>query len=349
MRHEAAVDRVGGMNQPGTGPDSPLVSVVIPLYNGGRYIAATLKSVLSQTYDRIEILVVDDGSSDDGPEIVAALAAGSGGRIRLMSHPDGGNHGIAASRNLAIRNAGGPYIAFVDQDDVWVPEKLQKQVDLLQRFAEADLVYSRSGFIDQEGIDHSLRGIHRTFGKGVDGRPSNVFSRIIKEDFIPTLTVVVRKCCLERVGLLDEGPAYEFEDWLLMSKLAFYYKVIFIPTVLAKWRVHGANYSGAVLETGLHHRAEEHYTITLFSFLMSREAEPKEAVRRFLRRRLWFFFLRARSWGVSRSAIGDHAHNFLNAFPSERPTIRWAVRCAGLVPPRLGWAARRVRRYVFGM
>src|SRR5712692_3360085 len=157
-----------------TSEDRPLVSVVVPLYNGGTYIESTLKSILSQSYDHYEILVVDDGSTDNGLAKVSTLMENFPGQIRLLNHPDRGNHGIAASRNLAIRNARGTYVAFVDQDDMWVPEKLERQVEALQRFPEAAFVYAKSAFIDQQGAEKHVRGIHPTGGRGVAGQPQNV-------------------------------------------------------------------------------------------------------------------------------------------------------------------------------
>ena len=328
--------------------DHPLVSVVVPLYNGGKYIESTLTSILSQSYDHYEILVVNDGSTDDGPAKVSTRLEKFPGRIQLLNHPDRGNHGIAASRNLGILNARGTFVAFIDQDDLWLPERLERQVQSLQRFPEAALVYAKCTFVDQQGIEKHLRGIHRTYGKGVAGEPQNVFSKLIKEDFIPNLTVLVRKSCLERVGLLDEGPRYEYEDWLLLSKLAFFYKVIFIPEVLAKWRMHNSNYSAYIFETGRLSYAEEHYTVALFSFLINQQGVSHDEVRKSLHRRIWRFFLRARSWGVSREAIEEHALNLLEVFPTERRTIQAAVRTIKLLHPKVLSAMRRVRRNVVG-
>ncbi len=324
----------------------PLVSVIVPLYNGGRFIESTLKSIISQSYDCYEILVVDDGSTDDGPAKVATLLNDFPERIRLLHHPDRANHGIAASRNLAIREAGGTYVAFIDQDDVWLSEKLERQVETLQRFPEAVLVYAKSAFIDQEGVEKYARGIHPTVGKGVAGEPQNVFSKLIKENFIPTLTVLTRKDCLERVGLLDEGPRYEYEDWLLFSKVAYFYKVIFIPEVLAKYRLHDNNYSRYLFDTGMLDQAEEHYTVTLFSFLERQGGISHHEVRKFLRRRIWFFFLRSRSWGVSMAKLEKYASNFLEVFPSEHRTIVSAVRILTLLHPKIGSMIRRVRRNI---
>ncbi len=198
--------------------NSLFVSVVVPLFNGGQYIESTLHSILSQSYDCYEIIVVDDGSTDDGPAKVSKFMESWPERIRLLRHTDHSNHGIAASRNVGIRNARGSYIAFIDQDDLWLPEKLTRQMEVLQRFPDADLVYARTSFIDEGGNEKKIRDVYPTYGQGNDGEPRNVFGKLINEDFIPNLTVLVRKSCLERVGFFDEGPRYEYEDWLLLKQ-----------------------------------------------------------------------------------------------------------------------------------
>lgn len=323
--------------------------MVVPLYNGGPYIESTLTSILGQSYRDYEILVVDDGSTDDGLLKVTMLSKTYPDRIRIFHHPDGGNHGIAASRNLGIKNAHGSLIAFIDQDDLWLPEKLARQVESLQRFPEAGMVYARASFIDQEGREKPLRGIHHAFGKGVPGKPHNMFRNLLMEDFVPNLTVLVRKSCLERVGLHDEGPLYEFEDWLLWSKVAFFYKVTFIPEVLANWRIHDSNYSAKIFEMAKFSHAEEHCTIALFSFLMKESNVRTKELRKYLRRRIWRLFLRARSWGVSKQTIDEHALNLVKAFPTERRTIDTAVRTARLLHPKVGSALRRMHRSIVGV
>jgi glycosyltransferase involved in cell wall biosynthesis len=329
--------------------NDPLVSVVVPLYNGGAYIESTLRSVLSQSYGRLEIIVVDDGSTDQGPATVSTLVDESDGSVRLIRHDDRRNHGIAASRNLAIRTARGELIAFVDQDDRWLPEKLEREVQALRRFPEAGLVYAKASFIDQHGSPKAVREVHSTEGRGTSGEPRRVFGELIKENFIPTLTALVRKSLIEKVGFLDEGPRYEYEDWLLFSKIAFFSGVIFVPEVLAEYRVHKGNYSAYLAHTGQLYNAEEHYTITLFTFLMRQPGVRGDELRGFLRRRIWYFFVRSRSWGMPSQLIEMHTANFLKAFPSEERTIHAAARAVRLVHPAIASRLRRLRRNVVGI
>jgi glycosyltransferase involved in cell wall biosynthesis len=328
--------------------DLPLVSVIVPLYNGGDYIESTLNSVLSQTYKFHEIIVMDDGSTDDGPSKVMMLMKNHPDRIQLLHHPDQKNHWIAASRNVAIQNAKGTYIAFLDQDDIWLPDKLEKQVYALQRFPKAAFAYAKSGFIDQNGIEKNVNRFHPFFGKGIAYKPANIFKTLIKENFIPTLTVVIRKSCIDRIGLMDEGPRYEYEDWLYFSKLAFFYEGIFIPEVLANYRIHNNNYSATIFNSGKYCRAEEHYTITLYSFLMDQKDADKNEVHVYLRRRIWFFFLRARSWGTSGNEMNIHMQNLIKVFPIERRTVRIAFYTTLFFIPIIARTIRRLRRNIIG-
>lgn len=124
---------------------SPLVSVVIPLYNSASTVRATLDSVLAQTYAELEILVVDDGSTDDGPAICRSYPDP---RIRLIQQQ---NRGLAGARNTGIRHSRGSILAFVDSDDLWLPQKIEKHVQHLRSRPEVGVSYSCSAFIDADG------------------------------------------------------------------------------------------------------------------------------------------------------------------------------------------------------
>lgn len=328
--------------------DPFFVSVVVPLYNGGPYIESALKSILAQSYDQFEIVVVDDGSSDDGSAKVTDLSERDPGRIRLIHHPDRGNHGIAASRNLGIRNARGGCVAFLDQDDLWLADKLEKQVEALRRHPDAAFVYSKSSFVDQEGLEFRVGGVIETHGKGRTGNPQNIFGRLIVENIVPSSAVLLRRSCLEEVGFFDEGPRHEYEDWILWSKCAYFHGVVFLPEILSKHRRHEGSYSRYRLESGLHHQAEEHYIISLFTYLLNCEGIDRRRVKKLLNRRLLLFFLRARSWGANRQALQGHALNLARAFPESQRAIRTAARFAVALPPRFASIARRLRRAAVG-
>lgn len=122
-----------------------LVSVIIPVYNVERYIAATVQSVLDQTYSNFEVLIVDDGSPDRSIEICEQF---TDPRIKIIRQE---NRGLAGARNTGIRHAKGEYLGFLDSDDLWLPEKLAKHVEHLDNSPRVGISYSRSALIDQDG------------------------------------------------------------------------------------------------------------------------------------------------------------------------------------------------------
>lgn len=139
-------------------PATPLVTVVIPLYNAAATVAASLESVLGQTYSHLEIIVVDDGSTDDGVEICRRYADP---RLRIVHQA---NRGLAGARNTGIRHSHGAILAFLDSDDLWRPQKIARHVDHLQRHRDVGVSFSRSALIDQEGRPLGLLQTPRLVG-----------------------------------------------------------------------------------------------------------------------------------------------------------------------------------------
>ncbi len=125
---------------------APLVSCIVPVWNGQRYLAEALDSVLRQTYRPLDVVVVNDGSSDGTRDVIAAFGA----RVRCVEQP---HAGLAAARNRGIAAAGGDLIAFLDADDVWLPEKIARQVDRLRARAEAEanVTYIQNFWADEDG------------------------------------------------------------------------------------------------------------------------------------------------------------------------------------------------------
>lgn len=133
------------MNTSGGSARAPRVSVVIPLYNSARWIEGSVNSVLAQTFSDFELIVVDDGGTDDGAEI--AVRSGDP-RIRVVRQE---NRGLAGARNTGVRNARGAFVAFLDADDLWRPEKLARHMELLESDPEAGVTFSWSELIDVDG------------------------------------------------------------------------------------------------------------------------------------------------------------------------------------------------------
>ena len=205
-----------------------LVTAVIATYNYGRFVTEAIESVLAQTYPEVEIVVVDDGSTDDTHERLAAYA----GRIRSLYQA---NQSVAAARNTGIQAARGSLIAFLDADDLWHPHKLELQVRYLAQHPQVGLAaVDRLG----EGAAHwpVLNGC-----TSFRARPVSLEELIIKPYFAPS-GVLVRKECFARVGSFDTSLR-NAEDYDMWIRIAAAFPIVKLEVPLWWYRVHGANKS----------------------------------------------------------------------------------------------------------
>lgn len=208
----------------------PLVSVIVPAYNAEAFIGQTLNSILSQTYKNIEVLVVNDGSQDRTAEIVKLIAQRDQ-RVILLQQA---NAGVAAARNLAIKKSRGEYIAPIDADDIWYPEKLKKQVQsMLQAEPSVGLVYAWSVSINEEGL--------LTGGYNASSLEGKVYTSLVYGNILGNASVpLIRRTCLEKVGYyncqLKEQNAQGCEDRDIYLRIAEYYQFQVVPEFLVGYR-----------------------------------------------------------------------------------------------------------------
>ena len=204
----------------------PLVSVIIPAYNSADFIDEALKSVFDQTYKDLEIIVVDDGSTDD----TRAVLEKYGDRVNYHYQD---NNGPASARNRGIKLARGKYIAFLDADDLWLPTKLEKQVALIKNRENLGFVTTGVCSFDENG-DYGFATYKRDkLMKGDIAR--NIF---LKSD-VGTPTVMARKQVFDEIGLFDEEIRYA-EDDNMWIRIASHYDVELIDETLTKVRNHPA-------------------------------------------------------------------------------------------------------------
>ncbi len=194
----------------------PLVSVVIPTYNREKYLQKALSSVLAQTYQCLEIIVIDDGSTDNTGKIVRSFKKD----IRYIYQE---NQGVSTARNVGIRNSQGDFIAFLDSDDYWFPEKTELQIALFHKHPEYGMVASRCASIR---LDGSYRETNRRGSSGW------VLEQLFRANFIRTSSAIIRKECFDKVGLFDEGLK-ECEEYDLWLRIAAQYPIGFINRSLA--------------------------------------------------------------------------------------------------------------------
>ncbi len=225
----------------------PRVSVVIPAFNRAALIGETLASVLAQTYRDFEVIVVDDGSTDDTPTILAEYERDT--RVRVIRQT---NQGQGAARNAGIGAARGEYVAFVDSDDVWRPDKLERQLDLLVESPGLAWVYA-----DAYAFDHETRTVLYVIGERVRQYEGHIAPQLLMVDFVPSPTPVVRRAVFDEVGDFDAplpaGGATErphsgedgwarpwCDDWDMWLRIAARYAVRRDPQPLAGYRIHAA-------------------------------------------------------------------------------------------------------------
>jgi glycosyltransferase involved in cell wall biosynthesis len=202
------------------------VSVVIPTYNCARFLRQALKSVLSQTYTSYEIIVVDDGSTDDTRDVVAEF----GDRLRYLYQPNGG---LSSARNLALMNARGEFIAYLDADDAWYPEKLDRQVSFLDAHKECGLVHSDVTIVDDSGSV-----IYERFNEETRRRVPEGYCTVdlLQRCHIFVPTVLERRCYIEQVGYFDTRlkTVQDHLRWIMLSSSGS--AIGYIPEPLAIYR-----------------------------------------------------------------------------------------------------------------
>jgi lipopolysaccharide biosynthesis glycosyltransferase len=205
------------------------VSVIIPTYNRADMITESVKSVLNQTYADFELLVVDDGSTDDTKQVVESIRDE---RIRYIAMPENG--GAGAARNEGIRQAKYDYIAFQDSDDYWLPEKLEKQMKLLAQHPEAGLVYCAYECRLSNGAVQIVPSREILMNE----KSGHIYEYMLERNTIGAPTVLMRRECLEKTGIFNEKLS-ALEDWELFLRISKEYEIAYLDEALVK--VHPQN------------------------------------------------------------------------------------------------------------
>jgi glycosyltransferase involved in cell wall biosynthesis len=202
--------------------DVKQVSVIIPTYNGSRYLLGAVKSVLDQNYPDMEIIVVDDGSTEDICSVLDPFLD----RIIYLRQD---NAGVGAARNMGIRKAKGKYVAFLDDDDLWLPGNIKSLVQLLDNDHQCALAYSYPTLIDENGEEISNERPSRM--------PSgDVYLELLRKNRINTASVtMLRRSILEEVGYFNTDIISE--DWDLWLRIARKYRVLFCDKMIVCYRI----------------------------------------------------------------------------------------------------------------
>lgn len=210
-------------------PTHPCVSILLPVFNGRRFLARAIESALSQTYQDLEIIAVNDGSTDETEKILESF----GSKIRAFQRP---HLGAYPARNFALSQARGVFIAFLDYDDAWFPEKLSRQVALFESRPDLGLVFGNGVIVDE--------GMSRPGPAFFDlARPARgkIFKDLVRCNFIPQSSVMVRKACFEKLGAFREIPlGADYHKWLQIS---LHYQADYVENPVFSYGAHSSNAS----------------------------------------------------------------------------------------------------------
>jgi glycosyltransferase involved in cell wall biosynthesis len=205
----------------------------MPVYNGARFVSRAIESVLQQTYRDVELVIVNDGSPDDSADVIRPYLADP--RIKYVEQA---NAGVAAARNRALREASGEFVGLIDQDDVWLPDKVARQVQLLAAHPDVALVHCSALPIDD---DDRLLAAH-TWHAG--DAPRSGYADIFMGNPIRACTALFRRDAAVAAGGFDPDPAINFADeYDLWLRIARWSDIVYDATPLAHYRVHDSNNS----------------------------------------------------------------------------------------------------------
>ncbi len=241
----------------------PLVSIIIPTFNAGKYIKATIESILNQSFRDFEIIVVDDGSTDD----IVNLLKKYGSQIRYFYQK---NSGPAVARNRAIFEAQGQYLAFCDSDDIWESNKLEKQMKVIEKYPDCGLIGTNGIFIN-ENNEYLNRHISEDRVYKGDIQFLGIEDLLKDMCLYPSATLLKKEAIL-MTGLLFDSFTYFFENVQLYLRIAENHKVIFINEPLIKRRY---------LNSSLSHKyttLNRYAQVKVYSFALLDFPEHKEII-----------------------------------------------------------------------
>lgn len=237
-----------------------LISVIMPFLNLESFIAESIESVLSQTYDHWELLLIDDGSTDGSTAIAKDYATRHPDRIRYLEHEGHANRGASASRNLGLAHARGDFIGMLDADDLWVPRKLEEQIALLDKYPQVDLLFGHTEYwYSWSGAKEDLDQDHVPWVGLESDRlypPRSNYSLFFFNPVIRTpctCSILVRRELIERVGGFEEQFRRVFTDQAFYAKLFLFARYYLASDVWDKYRQHPGSACQQAERAGLIH------------------------------------------------------------------------------------------------
>lgn len=209
-----------------------MVSILVAAYNAEKYIMETINSVLKQTYENWELIIVDDGSTDNTRDIVSRQIC-LDKRIKLISIC---NQGAAVARNVAFDHSFGTYIVLLDADDNILPDKLSRQIRLLDEYQHVDVVYGDTWICD-ENMNHICLESKKYPNQHVDG---DVFYRLCYGNIMSVHSAMVRRCAITKIGQIHHQTRIQIADWDFWVRLAEKSLFLYHDNPVAEYRIHSA-------------------------------------------------------------------------------------------------------------
>lgn len=227
-----------------------MISVLMASYNYEAYMGEAIRSVLGQTFRNIELLVIDDGSRDGSLELARTFAVGDA-RVRVLRHPDGGNHGLPETLKLGIAEARGEWIAFLESDDIWEPECLEKRLKALPD-NETMAVFNAIRPLATPGADtrwfdsYVPRVMEEHMRRVEESRGAiQLASSLLVENKIPTFSCIMLRADILRQCSL-EAPVPRWLDWWIWIQISQRTAFCYFPEELTLWRIHAGSYNHRV-------------------------------------------------------------------------------------------------------
>jgi glycosyltransferase involved in cell wall biosynthesis len=274
---------------PAAAAEGPLVSVVTIFLDAERFLSEAIESVLAQTHQDWELLLVDDGSTDGSTLIARNCAASHPDRIRYLDHPEHANRGMSASRNLGLRHARGRYLALLDADDRWLPTKLERQVAILERLTDVDMLYGKTlywfGWKEDAVAEDAVQG-HGIAGDRVWDPPVLLTLFLSGRAAVPsTCSLLVRREAAEKVAGFEEAFRGLYEDQVLYAKLCLEHRV-FVSNECLDWYRQHPDSASAPLGSEADRRARYEFFRWLVGYVEARRVRDDELAMT-LRRESW--------------------------------------------------------------
>lgn len=278
----------------------PLISCIIIFLNAGKvYFEEAIESIFSQSYDNWELLLVDDGSTDESTEVAKVCARQCPEKVRYLEHEGHQNRGMSATRNLGIRHARGEYITFLDADDVWLPEKLEKYLNILESQPEAAMVCGATQFwFSWTGKpEDSQRDYVGLIGEGIQlnklYKPPTLLTLFLRNEIDTpcTCSVLIRREVFEEIGLFEESFRGMYEDRVFFSKVYLKAPVFVIGEYWERYRRHSEAAYYVAIKTGQYNPYKPNPSdlifLTWLKEYLSKESFQDTDVWQALQNRLW--------------------------------------------------------------